>query len=90
MGAIKDIVPPPASLLPGIFSGISRVAVTTARNLTPKEFAGLLTEQLGTRICERTVLDWCRRQSVDRIRVGGRWLIPATELGRFGSREVPS
>lgn len=54
MGAIKDIAPLPASLLPGIFSGISRVSRPSARNLTPKEFAGHLSEQLGRSICERT------------------------------------
>ena len=91
MGAIKDIAPPAASLLPGIFSGISRVSTPSARNLTPKEFAGHLSEQLGRSICERTVQNWCERGAIDAIRVGGRWLVPATELERFGSaREVPT
>ena len=92
MGAIKDIAPHPASLLPGIFSGISTVSRPSARNLSPKEFAGFLTEQLkpSSPFSPRTIQNWCWRGSIAAERVGGRWLIPATELERFGSRGVPA
>lgn len=90
MGAIKNIAPPPASLLPGIFSGISRPARHSARDLTPSEFAGELSERLCERIPERTVQDWCERGALNAYRLGGRWRIPAKELERFGSREVHS
>lgn len=72
MGAIKDIAPPPASLLPGIFPEISAEKRARARNLTPKEFAGDLSAQLRVRICERTVQNWCERRVIEAVRVGSR------------------
>lgn len=88
MSVIKNITPPRASLLPGIFPEITPQMRAQARDLTPSEFAGDLSQQLRETISERTVQNWCDSGVIDAYRLGGRWRIPATELQRFGSRRA--